>query len=120
MNESPAQARSTVPVRIVAGRTLLWAALVVGVATNAVEGYVVIGGVVDMAQGSCSAALVGLWLGVPLVPLGVVLFAIGAALARRADPSALTAGVLGLALSLVAIPFWFFAAFGAVSVFNLG
>jgi hypothetical protein len=120
MNDSQAQEHPIVPVRILAGRVLLWAALAVGVATNAVEAYFAMGGLLDMAQGSCSAALTGLWFGLPLVPLGVVLFIVGAALARRADPRALTAGVIGLALSLVAAPLWYFAAFGAVSVFNLG
>ena len=120
MNDSEAQAPPVVPARIVAGRILLWATLAVGVATNAVEAFFAIGGLLDMARGSCSAALTGLVFGLPLVPLGVVLFAIGAALARQADPSALTAGVVGLALSLVAVPLWYFAAFGAVSIFNLG
>jgi hypothetical protein len=73
-----------------------------------------------MAKGSCSAALTGLVFGLPLVPLGVVLFVVGAALARRADPKALTAGVTGLALSLVAAPLWYLFAFGAVSAFKLG
>jgi hypothetical protein len=120
MNDSPAQASPLVPVRIVAGRILLWATLAIGVATNAVEAFFTIGGVLDMARGSCSAALSGLVFGLPLVPLGVVLFVVGAALARRADPRALTAGVIGLALSLVAAPLWYFVAFGAVSVFELG
>ncbi len=119
MNDMRAEAHPVVPVRITIGRILLWATLAVGVATNAVEAYFAIGGLLDMAQGSCSAALIGLWFGLPLVPLGVVLFVVGAALARRADASALTAGVIGLALSLVAIPLWYFVAFGAVSMFNL-
>jgi hypothetical protein len=120
MNDSPAQAPPVDPIRIVTGRILLWAALAVGVATNVVEAYFAIGGLLDMAQGSCSAALAGLWFGLPLVPLGVTLFVVGVALARRVDPGALTAGVIGLALSLVAAPLWYFAAFGAVAVFNLG
>jgi preprotein translocase subunit SecD len=49
-----------------------------------------------------------------------VLFVVGAALARPSDPRTLTAGVIGLALSLVAAPLWYFVAFGAVSVFKLG
>jgi hypothetical protein len=120
MNDSQAQAHPVVPVRILTGRILLWATLAVGVAINAVEAFFAIGGLLDMARGSCSAALTGLLFGLPLVPLGVVLFTIGAALARRADPGALRAGLIGLALSLVAVPLWYFVAFGVVSVFNLG
>jgi hypothetical protein len=120
VNDSHPQANPVVPVRIRAGRILLWATLAVGVVTNAVEAYAAIRGLLDMAQGSCSAALIGLLFGLPLVALGVTLFVVGAALARRADPRAFKAGVIGLALSLVAVPFWYFAAFGAASVFNLG
>jgi hypothetical protein len=119
MNEAQVHARPVVPVQIVAGRILLWATLAVGVATNAVEAFFAIGGLLVMARGSCSAALAGLVFGLPLVPLEVVLFVVGAALARWADPRALTTGVTGLALSLVAAPLWYFVAFGAVSVFRL-
>jgi hypothetical protein len=120
MNDMRAEMRPADPVRVTIGRALLWATLAVGIATSAVEAYFAIGGLLEMAQGSCSAALIGLWFGLPLVPLGVVLFVLGAVLARRADPGALTAGVIGLALSLVAIPLWYFVAFGAASLFDLG
>jgi hypothetical protein len=120
MSDSQAQAIPVVPARVLVGRFLLWATLAVGVATNAVEAFFVIGGLLDMARGSCSAALTGLLFGLPLVPLGAVLFVVGASLARRADPRALTAGLIGLALSLVAAPLWYLVAFGAVSVFKLG
>jgi hypothetical protein len=120
MNELKEQANSVVPARILTGRILLWATLAVGVAANAVEAFFAIGGLLEMARGSCSAALTGLLLGLPLVPLGVALFVVGAALTRRTDPRALKAGVIGLALSIVAAPVWYFVAFGAVSAFKLG
>jgi hypothetical protein len=106
--------------RLVAGSALLWASLAVGVLTNLVEGYFAVGGLVEMARGSCSAALIGLWVGLPLVPIGVLLFVVGLVLARREDPKALKAGAVGLALSLVALPFWYVLAGVIAQAFALG
>ena len=108
------------PTRVIAGSLLLWSTLAVGVLVNVVEGYFAVGGIVEMIRGSCSAALIGLWFGLPLVPIGVLLFVVGLALARREDPMALGAGVVGLALSLVAVPFWYVLAGVVAQIFSLG
>lgn len=61
----------------------------------------------EMAQGSCTAALICLWFGLPVAPVGPVLFIIGLILARGSNPMAIKAGVVGVALSIVAVPLWF-------------
>ena len=108
------------PARLVVGSALLWATLAVGVLANLVEGYFAIGGLVEMASGSCSAALIGLWFGIPLVPIGVLLFVVGLVLARGDDAKARAAGIVGVVLSLVAVPFWYLFAGVAAQAFNLG
>ncbi len=66
-----------------------------------------ISGLSDMANGSCSAALIGLWFGLPVSALGTALFLPGALMVRGDNPRAMKMGLVGLALSLTALPLWY-------------
>ncbi len=94
------------PARLVFGRLLLWSALFAGLAVNLVEAYCFVAGVLQMLGGSCTAALLGLWFAVPLVPVGPVLCILGAVLAKAEDRLAWGAGLVGTLLSISAVPFW--------------
>jgi hypothetical protein len=88
-------------------RKLLWGSLIAGVATHLFEVFWMAFAFFEMAQGSCTAALICLWFGFPVAPVGPVLFIIGLILARGSNPIAIKAGVVGVTLSIMAVPLWF-------------
>lgn len=77
-----------------------------GVTTFTCEGLLVAWGTWDMMQGSCSAALMTIWFGLPLVALTIIAFVIGSIRGRHEGPSRKRGRSLGLALALTALPVW--------------
>ena len=102
------------------GSFFLWATFVAGLAANAVELYMAVDGLLAMAGGSCSAALIGLYFGLPVSALGLVLFIPGALLVGRRNPRAVKFGIAGVVMSVLALPFWYVVAGVLSSALNLG
>ena len=107
-------------IRIRAGRAFLWSAFAAGVLVNLVELYWLVEAIRQMSSGSDTAALIGMWFGVPIVPLGPVLFGVGWGLARRSDPRAFRAGLAGALISVLAVPLWFAVALSITLALGLG
>lgn len=102
------------------GRFMLWAAFWVGLAVHVVEVFWMFEGIRQMQEGSCTAALIGLWFGLPLVPVALIAFVAGAVLAKQEDRKAWRAGLIGALLSVIAIPFWIIIALCVAEALGLG
>jgi hypothetical protein len=108
------------PARPAVARALMWAALAAGIAVNTVEIYQVVDAIRSMLAGSCNAALIGVWFGLPLVPAGPLLYGIGRVMAGPGRSPAHRAGRAGMWLSLAAVPLWMAFAWTLAIAFGLG
>lgn len=94
--------------------------LAIGLLAFLVEGGFAIEGLVSMAQGSCSAALISLWFGIPLVVATIIAFVIGSIKGRQEGPNQKRSRAIGLAVALAAIPVWMFASLALGQALHLG
>lgn len=68
-----------------------------------------------MREGSCSAALISLWDGLPVILLTMIVFTVQGARGRNEGRRRKASRAAGPILALAAFPFWMFAAFAVAN-----
>lgn len=101
-------------------KRFLTVTLVMGVIAFLGEGALAAWCLRDMYEGSCSAALIGLWFGAPLVLLTIVSFVAELFTGRGEGPRRMLSRLVGLSLALIAFPFWLFVSGALISELGLG